>query len=401
LDLIRFVAADVVASRCRLAYPGYLIGGAVPRIAALDGLRGWLAWAVVLGHIVLFAGLETSHPLGSFVYHSAYWAVVVFTLISGFVISHLLLETPEPYPAFLMRRFMRLFPVFALALTVGATAVVFAADRLTHSVVATIPGYGFVGQIVSWREDWFSNWPKYFALGAIMLQGLLPGAQNAFCPPGWSVSLEWQYYLVAPLLLFLVRHRPVVTTASALAVGFLTTTVGQAFRSPSILPFIGFYFIIGSLSRLHLRSTRFAPTVPLLAVGLPLVLKSLDLLPLGVWIAFLSLISAERAGSQTLPLRIFAILLESRWARYFGTRSYSVYLLHFPVLFVLMGLGANIFRDRLQILIALTLLAPPFTLMAAELSYRFVERPGMQLGRRLGRHLIQGSRRQLASGSGV
>ena len=43
----------------------------------------------------------------------------VFIILSGFVITHLVIERPESYPAYLTRRFMRIFPVFAVTCFVG------------------------------------------------------------------------------------------------------------------------------------------------------------------------------------------------------------------------------------------------------------------------------------------
>jgi peptidoglycan/LPS O-acetylase OafA/YrhL len=53
--------------------------------------------------------------------------------------------------------------------------------------------------------------------------------------------------------------------------------------------------------------------------------------------------------------------------RWFGLRAYSLYLWHYPILVALRGRHIN-HHD-----VALSLLALPLTLLAAEVSYRLVE----------------------------
>ncbi|RYF12287.1 MAG: acyltransferase, partial [Oxalobacteraceae bacterium] len=91
---------------------------AMPRFIAIDGLRAWMAWVVVITHII-----QQSSSAGG----GEAWikldiggeAVNVFIIISGFVITHLLVERPGPYFSYIIPRFMRLFPAFFVACIVG------------------------------------------------------------------------------------------------------------------------------------------------------------------------------------------------------------------------------------------------------------------------------------------
>ena len=79
-------------------------------------------------------------------------------------------------------------------------------------------------------------------------------------------------------------------------------------------------------------------------------------------------------------------MFASRLAQWFGARSYAVYLVHFPII---MALSLPILRDvhggtGLQFLAFLGAVVP-FTLLAAELMHRLVERPFITLGARLAR----------------
>ena len=78
----------------------------VERFAPIEGLRAWLAWGVFFGHIVLFAGLSRlGIPRGAGEVASD--CVQVFIIVSGFVITHLLLAQQESYASYIARRFFR------------------------------------------------------------------------------------------------------------------------------------------------------------------------------------------------------------------------------------------------------------------------------------------------------
>ena len=92
---------------------------------------------------------------------------------------------------------------------------------------------------------------------------------------------------------------------------------------------------------------------------------------------------AERARPGLLD-RVFTAALESPLAAYLGDRSYSVYILHSPII-VLAGYVLFPLYDftREEALVAMTLLIVPTILIASELMYRFVERPMIRLGARV------------------
>ena len=68
------------------------------RFDAIEGLRGWLAWWVVLGHALQLSGTAAYLPgkVRMIASHGD-WSVMLFMIISGFVIAHLLLAKKEDY----------------------------------------------------------------------------------------------------------------------------------------------------------------------------------------------------------------------------------------------------------------------------------------------------------------
>jgi peptidoglycan/LPS O-acetylase OafA/YrhL len=128
----------------------------IKRLAAVEGLRGWLAWAVLFDHVAYFSNFRAPF-LGQFLRDIGPPAVLVFIIVSGFVITHLLIERPEPYSAYLLRRFMRIFPLFA---------------------VTCIGGYGLVGN-------------RPFAVWSIIYLGfLLHPSVNGIFVQAYRLALE-------------------------------------------------------------------------------------------------------------------------------------------------------------------------------------------------------------------
>src|ERR1700733_674035 len=79
------------------------------RVASVDGLRGWLAAYVMLAHLVNAYG-------SGVLIGGANAAVMAFFAISGHVLTR---SWNGDFPAFLVRRFFRLWPVYALSLAAG------------------------------------------------------------------------------------------------------------------------------------------------------------------------------------------------------------------------------------------------------------------------------------------
>src|SRR5690242_3337403 len=113
----------------------------VPKFRSIEGLRGWLAWTVVLAHLAFVSNLY-ARGLGGVLRQLAAPAVFVFIIISGFVITHLLHERSEPYSTYLLRRFMRIFPLFAVTCVIGYFTNDLYADTLSHVSYAGDPSFG-------------------------------------------------------------------------------------------------------------------------------------------------------------------------------------------------------------------------------------------------------------------
>ena len=144
------------------------------KIPALDGLRAIAAWTVVFYHLG-FGGAPGSQ------------AVMLFFVLSGFLITWLLLDEEERRGAislrgFYIRRSLRIFPPFYAYWLASVVAM---------QVMRQPPEWP-----VMWASFFYvSNW--YHAIHGVV------GSAVSHC---WSLGLEEQYYLLWPLAFFWLGH---------------------------------------------------------------------------------------------------------------------------------------------------------------------------------------------------
>ena len=151
----------------------------------IDGLRAIAVLAVVIFHgFPNFIG-------------SGFIGVDIFFVISGFLISNIVLESLQngtfSFVEFYSRRIKRIFPSLALVLI---TCLVFGwfallADELNQLGKHTAAGAGFISNLVLWSEaGYFDN-----------------SAETKPLLHLWSLGIEEQFYIAWPLLLWLTWRR--------------------------------------------------------------------------------------------------------------------------------------------------------------------------------------------------
>lgn len=347
-------------------------------LKGIEGARAWLAWLVVAGHIVRHSpfygvvGLRALPPLSIL-------AVKVFLTISGFVIARLVVVKHEPYGRYLTRRALRIFPAYLVGLAAG---VALAGPAMALLTVPMEPGV--ISGLVEQQHQIAVNGALHLALHLTLFHGLVPDSllpftSYEFLPPAWSLSLEWQFYLVAPFAIAAgLRWPRVATTVTAVsALLFISGLFGRYDNVSSLLGG-GVYFMIGIATFAAFdRLPRFRRFPVEIVIGLaPIAAIAPQVLPLLGWIALISYVRTDRPSP----------LLDSRLAVYLGERSYGVYILHYPVLIASALLSwkwlALPAREAAALTAVLTVL---LTLLVSGMIYRMIEQPAIQRGKRLGR----------------
>ena len=368
------------------------------RIGSLDGVRALLALWVVFGHL---AGTVGAHvPL----IDNPAVAVDLFMVLSGFFIAATYASLSAQHPPatamryFWIRRVMRIWPVYAVLLTIAYVFLVPLHElRLEQLRAFTPTGASFTASDPAPITLW----------GALthysMLFGLMPSQATATALPDWSLSLEFQFYLVFPLLAVALRRHPLVLCFGAAVMAFVAPplfgfylTPGSLahFRQPAFLPYRLHFFLLGALAYAMFKRHREAAdttwTGDVLAIVLCVVVMGVQA-TLGVFgILYLMARPNSRAAS----------LLGRDTMRWLGRISFSIYLVHALLMRVVVAL---LVREpwflslpasaRFAVAAAVLL---PLVLAAAELLYRLVEQPGIALA-----HRWTSARRERASSEPV
>ena len=341
------------------------------RIRGIDGARGWLAWTVVACHLLTVMGFDFPGALTMGVAGDE--AVQLFIVISGFIITHLILTEHEPYRLFIARRLLRIYPVYLVCLAFGVWIA------LRFGVFAPQAGR-FVPQLLV----------DLFLLQGAVPNELLQSSSMTFVSPAWSLSLEWQFYLVAPLVLPLLR-RPASGTVVLFLVGLGVVAFQRqdfgTFDMVSFLPGAGAQFALGIATRLAFDRLR--SNALLLGAGAASALLTL-VFPwqayLGIWVLLIAYVrlSPTALAAPGLPVRIARRLLDSRWARAAGRRSFPVYLVHMPIIAAVAQLaGVMPHTTRTFVFLELASATVVLTIAGSELLHRLVERPAIAFGHRL------------------
>lgn len=361
------------------------------RISSLESLRGLLALWVVLGHTIKHAGYA-EQGLGPFkLLAMPNLAVDVFIILSGFVIFFLLDNQRVSYGQFLVKRWFRLAPLLLVLLLVSALTL----PSQMHVIAASPYPNAATAADLQIHADSIARLGAQLLAHVSMLHGMvpesvLPSGQFAILGQAWSISLEWQFYLVAPLLFGLLAMRRWTILCAAIA----AVCVLRAFNfdNDGFIVKQAQYFLIGILSYYgwkHCKALRIdAGAVDALAMAL-IALAYLSLsrsVSLIIWVAVLALIVGERRALLSTPQRLLSALLRLPLMRRLGEISYSVYLTHMLVLYGVQHVLQTLLPGLAQpAYAALMLCAVPLATVALSvLTYRLIEQPGIAAGRRAG-----------------
>jgi peptidoglycan/LPS O-acetylase OafA/YrhL len=365
----------------------------VKHFRTIDGLRAWLAWCVVLVHVALYTGADIRVPWLEKIDVSAFYSVRIFIIISGFVITHLLLEKQENYLPFITRRFLRIYPVYFICLCLGIAATYLHLQAFAaHPWGDLVPQPELLAAEVGSLDN--GDFLRHLAAHVTMLHGaianhVLPVSEYMFLGPAWSLSLEWQFYLIAPLIMWALRSRngqAVAALAAVLAYGAYGQGFFGQFFDPSCLPGAALFFAFGIGSRLLYPKMPEFKTYPVAAmiIAAGFCLMSHELLPYVFWAAFIVWLRTNRDAPVNLLSRVIHAAFDSKTAHFLGVRSYSTYLIHEPIIHTVVFLCIKRFALGLWPTVLITLIVTVATTLAASIVlYRFVEAPIIAYGKRI------------------
>jgi peptidoglycan/LPS O-acetylase OafA/YrhL len=350
------------------------IFGAPPssgRYATIDGLRGFLAFAVFMHHSVIwFVYLRTGSweaPPSRLFHQFGDTAVALFFMITAFLFTSKVINSdkkPVEWTRLYVGRFMRLFPMYAVA--VGIMLLLVLQMTGWHRRVAWP---ALVDQVMTWVSFTVRGHPDVNSL---------PATSTLIAGVTWSLPYEWWFYLSLPILALLTRRK---APAPALILGAVTVLlVNQVWglQTGGLLPFVG-----GIVSAWLVRDERFRALASRRIMGVVVILAVLATVlftqtaysELGVALLFVAF-ALISAGND-----LFGVL-SSGTSRLLGEVTYSMYLIHgllLTVAFVYV-FGAKSAAQWSPFHHWLVILAlAPVLVVLSYCGFRLIEMPGQRL----------------------
>ena len=286
--------------------------------------------------------------------------VTLFFVLSGFLITGLLVQEYDATGGidlrqFYVRRVRRLLPALIAFVVV---------------VIAVSP---FLGP---WWFEWPDLLPVAFSFGNwIEAFSLTPGVSLGALSITWSLAIEEQFYLFWPLVIIVVhRHRRLLTVALVLAcISFALRFVwgdGAAARVYYGSDTAAFALLVGAATVLLRRRYAGAGSHRwLLIVAAAVFVWELTWSPVMQITPGLPVVAVASAGALWACSGSLGVpVLELSFLRWLGSRSYGLYLWHGPVL----GAMREYYHWHWLVIAAVGV---PVSLVLAELSFRFVEKP--------------------------
>ena len=354
-------------------------GATMPaRFAGLDGLRAIAVLTVIVFHLT--PGVLPGGYLG----------VDLFFVISGFLITALLLREHDKFAKirlldFWRRRARRLLPALGLLLLACCSAALLAGGNVLVDL----------GRQVLGAATFSSNWLSIAGEHSYFTESNPELFRNL-----WSLAVEEQFYLVWPLallaLLFIPRRSVRIAVVAILAVGsaaamaLLHLPGGDATRVYYGTDTHSFGLAIGAVLAIAISSRRGQPlawprwlriALPVLGLGAIAGLLTLSVVmpddaPFAYrgGLALVSLLTAIAILGSVTPGSLLGRGLDVQPLRWVGERSYGLYLWHWPVFVLAAALLPDLVPDG-GATWSLGGIAFAVTVVAAALSYRFVEQP--------------------------
>ncbi len=319
------------------------------RIEGLDELRGIAILSVLLAHFFHFRTLDprlTHFSIGGI-------GVDLFFIISGFLITLILIKTRNDegrLQRFYVRRAFRILPLFLVVLALGILLAFFSNDSL-----ASVPFY------LTFTQNLLTEAPP--------IGDLLPAEYKpiAGLGPMWSLAVEEHTYLLLPWIVFSLDPKYLrflflgiaitgIGLKSWICSGFFSHVEGVVYANPHETWFRMQYISLGGLLALpHGRSSIAIVFITWSAFALYFGYGLLELLIAGI---LLAAVYSSISGIYLIRNRVLAR---------FGVLCYGIYLLH---IFVLAGINELHLPPGLALAFFIG-----SCYLVAELSFRFFELP--------------------------
>jgi peptidoglycan/LPS O-acetylase OafA/YrhL len=366
------------------------------RIPALDGLRAIAVLLVVVTHYYAIVPGPEGSALHDWLQHAfslGFVGVDLFFVLSGFLIGGIVLDHREStslLSAFYARRFFRIVPLYLLLLA-------------SFFICREIPGLGQTNHGLYFNSS-VPEW-SYLCFGQNIAMTVQRDIGPYWIGASWSLAVEEQFYLIAPLALLRLTRRQiaigclVLIAASPLlrmvALDRAQNNLAAVFLLPTHADGLLWGILCAIIVRTpaameQLRQRRSALVALIAALGVIAVLYTIRRfapdsrqMALGGYSVLSALFAALVLYVMNAPDTVLARALSVRPLTAIGLTSYFIYLFHTPIWYSLHW----IFRGKPPSHLswtggAITCAAFAMTLLLSWVSWRWFEAPLLRLGRR-------------------
>jgi len=341
------------------------------RFAEIDGLRGFLAISVFIHHAsIWYKYLHTgqwTNPDSILFSHLGITAVVLFFMISSFLFVNKLLEFKgESYDwkNFFMRRFYRLAPLNFFSVAVIIFIVFKESNWIINTDVFTL----------------FKSTLQWFGFGILGLDNINNLNTTSLINAGvmWSLSYEWLLYFSLPLVaIIILKKRPKLFYILISLSFIIITSLLSDYEMFHVLPFLA-----GAIAPLLLKYLKKdldfnSKWFSLIVIATLIILFQFH--PYRSTYTHISCIFLTAFAFILIALgnSIFG-LLRMKTLKFLGEISYSTYLLHGIIIYVMINYVYGLEQTKLLSAMAYCIfifLTTPIVIIVSFLTYRFVEIP--------------------------
>jgi peptidoglycan/LPS O-acetylase OafA/YrhL len=361
LILIALISTSILTRTCVISFPA-------SRLQTIDGLRGFLGLSVFMHHSsIWYFFVRTGRwelPPSNFYTHLGQSSVSLFFMITGFLFFTKILESrnkPFSWIKLYIFRFFRLTPIYAVAIILMLLIVAVLSDWQLHvSLTELLKG--------------ISHWLFFTGLSTPDLNGV-PQTSIIVAGATWTLRYEWLFYFTLPIFALIISNRPpiffvLISLLSLVAISYLQLNwvLMCSFLSGIVAALLVRYEQIRKISASKLSTV-------IIIVSLFLVVQFCTTAYALIPCLLLTLIFTLIAGGNSL----FG-LLTIRASRLLGDLTYSIYLLHGILLFVVFRFVIGITKaSQLSPLEhwAIIFFCTPVLIIITFISYRKIELPFM------------------------
>jgi peptidoglycan/LPS O-acetylase OafA/YrhL len=264
-------------------------------------------------------------------FENGFLGVDIFFVLSGYLMAKL--YDKNTIKEFYTRRFKRIFPAYLLTISLTTFAVAFVASPADFSQRFDRIGYDLFGlsNFAFWLENSYFDHQNFKPLLNI-----------------WSLGVELQYYLIVPFILPIVRKKKIylfLLISFSILLAFLITTISSK-TSFFMMPLRIWEFLIGAYVAWYSAKNKIEDKIffPMMAIILfvtvflfyPIDTRSVSIYyghP-GIASVIIVLITAVILKYPISSKIILKKNILSNLLIKIGDYSYSIYLVHFPVIVI-------------------------------------------------------------------